>query len=222
MQVVISDPDGSEIYNETLKTDEYGSFDGELKLSAAPPLGYYSLVSTIDDETSYGSFEVQEFQKPEYRVTVTPDKTVAIQGEKAIFTIKGEYLFGGAVTGGKVNYAVMRQPYYRWYPYYYFDSYPYYGDEVIIQAEGVLNEKGELVVEVPLDSFEQDYQLTLQAGVTDEARREISGSSSITVYRSGIVLNITTERYAYKAGETALVTVRAEDIEGNPVRFHLS
>lgn len=216
--VVISDSDGNEIYNETLKTDAYGSFNGELKLSAAPPLGYYSLVSTIDNETSYANFEVQEFQKPEYRVTVTPDKTVAIQGDKAIFTIKGEYLFGGAVTGGKVSYAVTREPYYRWYSYYfdYFDRY-YYGGDVIIQGEGVLNEKGELVVEVPLDSFEQDYQLTLQAGVTDEARREISGSSSITVYRSGIVLNVSTERYAYKAGDTALVTVRAEDIEGNPV-----
>jgi alpha-2-macroglobulin len=218
VQVVISDPDGNEIYNQTLKTDDYGSFNGELLLSAAPPLGYYNLTSTIDSEISYGSFEVQEFQKPEYRVTVTPDKDVAIQGEKAIFTVKGEYLFGGAVTGGKVSYAVMRQPYYRWYPYFYYDSMPYYGDEVVIQGEGVLNEKGELVVTVPLDRFEQDYQLTLQAGVTDEARREISASSSITVYRSGIVLNVRAERYAYKAGETALITVEAQDIEGNPVR----
>ncbi len=216
VELVITDPEGSELYKNTLTTDAYGSFNGELTLSSVAQLGYYSMTANLEGESSYGSFEVQEFQKPEYRVTVSSDKAVAVQGDKASFTVKAEYLFGGAVKGAQVAYAVMREPYYRWYPYYY-DFAPYYGSDVVLEGEGTLDEKGELLLDIPLDPFEADYQLTVQARVTDAARREISASSSLKVYRSSIVLNLKTDRYAYKMGETGVITVEAEDIDGNPV-----
>jgi alpha-2-macroglobulin len=217
-EVKITDPDGNELYSETLTTDEYGSFNGEIMLASEPPLGYYNIYVTVQDEGSYGSFEVQEFQKPEYRVTVTPEKENVVQGETAKFTINAEYLFGGGVAGGKVSYAVLEQPFYYWgYRWFYDDIYPYYGGEVTDRQEGTLDADGNLVVEVPMPRKDFDYQLTLQVGVTDEARREISASGSVTAYRSSIILDIRADKYAYEAGDTAVVTVRANDIDGNPV-----
>ncbi len=217
-EVQITDPDGNELYSETLTTDEYGSFNGELTLGAEPSLGYYNIYVTVQSEGSYGSFEVQEFQKPEYRVTVTPEKENVVQGETAKFTINAEYLFGGGVAGGKVSYAVLEQPYYYWgYRWFYDDIYPAYGGEVTDRQEGVLDADGNLVVEVPMPRKDFDYQLTLQVGVTDEARREISASGSVTVYRSSIILDIRADKYAYEVGDSAVITVRANDIDGNPV-----
>lgn len=223
VQVRITASDGTEILQETYETDDFGSFDGELVLGVEPPLGSYNIQTSVAGETSYASFNVEEFQKPEYRVTVSAVEDVTVQGDKANFTIKAEYLFGGAVAGGQVNYAVLKQPHYRWRyisRYGFYEDYNYngyYGGEMIERGEGVLNADGELVVEVDLPKDEQDYELTLQAGVTDEARREISSTGTVVAYRSSIVLNVETNRYASKVGEEITVTIKAEDIEGNPV-----
>ena len=227
VQLTVYDADGEEIFNNGFTADAYGSFDGGFTLSAAAPLGYYSVETTLNGETSYASFEVQAFQKPEYRVTVTPDEAVAVQGDGATFTVSGEYLFGGPVAGAKVAYALLRQPYYRWrytssYGFYEEYSYGGYGGDLVERGEGVLDASGNLVVTVDLPAANEDYQLTLQAGVTDEARREISGSGTLVAYRAGVVLDVQTDRYAYKTGETASVTVRAEDLQGNPVSVAFS
>jgi len=222
VQVVIRAADGSEIFRQSYTTDRYGSFDGQLVLGVEPPLGSYTIETTALGETDYANFFVEEFQKPEYRVSVEAAEAVAVQGDRAHFTVAAEYLFGGAVVGGKVSYAVLKQPHFRWrftsrFGFYQEVSYNgYYGGEMIERGEGVLDANGQLIVELELPPDEQDYQLTLQAGVTDEARREISGSGSLVAYRSGVVMNVSTERYANKVGDDITVTVQAEDIDGNP------
>jgi alpha-2-macroglobulin len=223
VQVVVYDADHTEILSERFDADAYGSFAGELELGLDAPLGTYSLQATARGETSYASFEVQAFRKPEYRVTVTPEREVAVQGETLRFTVAAEYLFGGAVAGGQVSYALLKQPYYRWrtrssFGFYEESDYAgYYGGDIVERGQGILDESGELVVEAELPRAEEDYRLVLQAGVTDEARREVSASASAVAYRSEIVLEVTAERYAYEAGEAITLTVRAEDLHGRPV-----
>jgi uncharacterized protein YfaS (alpha-2-macroglobulin family) len=223
VELIIRDADYKEIASRRFTTDAYGSFDGELRLTSEPPLGTYRLEARILGATSQGTFEVQAYQKPEYRVSVTPQEALAVQGEDAVFTIVAEYLFGGAVGGGQVSYTVLKQPHYRWRyrsRFGFYEDYSYsgfYGSDLLTRGEGVLNAQGELVVTVPLPAAEEDYQLVLQAGVTDEARREISASAAVTAYRAGVTLNVRTDRYAHKAGDPVQVTVEAEDLHGNPV-----
>lgn len=223
VQVIIRDSDGNESYQQEFLTDNFGSFSGEMTLSIEPPLGYYSIETQVKGERHYASFEVQEFQKPEYRVTVSPEAKVAVQGDSASFVINGEYLFGGAVAGAKVSYAVLKQPYYRWryvssYGFYEDYSYRYsYGGEMIERGEGVLDSDGNLSIQINLPKDDADYELSVQAGVTDEARREVSASGSLIAYRANLVLDIRSDRYAYKAGESAQITVRAEAINGQAI-----
>jgi len=227
-EVIIRDSEGTEIYRQDFVTDAFGSFSGEVTLSVEPPLGYYSIETQVKGETNYGSFEVQEFQKPEYRVTVNSEQDVAVQGNNASFTVNAEYLFGGAVAGAKVSYAVLKQPYYRWtyssrfgfYEDYAYSSY--YGGDMIERGEGVLDENGNLLVSVTLPQDDFDYELSLEAGVTDEARREVSARGSLVAYRADVVLDVQTDRYAYKLGENAQVSVRAESILGQAVSVPVS
>ena len=226
--ITIKDANYDDIYKETFKTDEYGSVNSELLLSAEPPLGSYQIETEIDGERSYSQFYVEEFQKPEYKVEVSPDKDKVIQGESVKFEVSAEYLFGGAVTGGKVNYAVLKKPYYYWsYRSYYgfYDEYfygGYYDSEVVERGEAVLDENGKLVLEFDTSLDDQDYQYTLQAGVVDEARREISASASTTVFRSNIVINVRADRYAYKENDKVTLYVTAKDIYGKPVSTDFS
>ncbi|GEM87896.1 alpha-2-macroglobulin family protein [Meiothermus granaticius] len=227
--VSVKDESEAEVFSGAFVTDAYGSFSGSLPIGLDARLGNYSLTARVQDQEFSGSFEVQEYVKPEYRVTVTPDKAVAVQGEKGRFVIKGEYLFGGPVAGGKVSYSVLQRPYYRFAytsPYGFYQNYAYedsYGGSIIQRGEGRLDEKGELVLEVPLPrEAENDYRLSVEAGVTDEARREISGSGALTAYRSGVVLDIRSDSYFYQAGQPLSATVRAEDLEGRPLSVPFS
>lgn len=227
VQAVVRDADGTEILQQTLMTDAYGSFAGSLLLASEPPLGYYNIEVRLAGSSYYGGFEVLEYQKPEYRVTVTADDNTNIQGDTATATIAAEYLFGGAVAGGDVTYAVLKQPYYRFRyrsSFGFYEEYDYsgfyggfYDSEVIERGEGVLDAEGNLVLEIPLPEDSQDYQITVQAGVTDEARREITSSGSLIAYRAGIVMAVDTNRYAVNEGEDVTVTVRAETLQGEPV-----
>lgn len=228
VEVSVRDADDSEIYTTRLTTDAYGSFSGQFQTGLDARLGSYSVIAKVQAEEFSGEFEVQEYVKPEYRVSVSSDKAVKVQGDKARFVVKGEYLFGGPVSGGKVSYSVIQRSYYRFAyqsSYGFYQNYDYESDyegSIIQRGEGRLNEKGELVVEVPLKKADNDYRLTLEAGVTDEAGREISGSGSVTAYRSNIVLSINTDNYAYQVGEAVTASIRAEDIEGNPVAVPFS
>lgn len=223
VEVVVRDFDDTEVFSTRLTTDVYGSFGGQFRIGLDARLGGYTVIARLQGGEHSGEFEVQEFVKPEYRVSVTAEKKVAVQGERARFVVKGEYLFGGPVSGGKVNYSIIQRPYYRFAyvsSYGFYQNYEFedsYEGKIIQRGEGRLNDKGELVVEAPLKADPQDYRLTIEAGVTDEAGREISASGALTAYRSGIVLDIRTDNYAYQTSDAITVTVRAQDLEGNPV-----
>ncbi len=55
-----------------------------------------------------GSFEVQEYKKPEYFVKVTPERNRVLQGESVKATIEARYYFGEPVANAKVKYVVHR------------------------------------------------------------------------------------------------------------------
>ncbi len=223
VEVVVRDYDDNEVFTGRFTTDRYGSFNGQFRIGLDARLGGYTLVARIQGREHAGEFEVQEFVKPEYGVRVTPEKPVAVQGEKARFVVKGEYLFGGPVSGGRVSYALIQRPYYRFAyvsSFGFYQTEPYedtYQGKIVERGEGRLNAQGELVVEVPLRPEGEDYRLTLEAGVSDEAGREISGTGFLTAYRAGIVLDVRTDQYAYQTQDTLTATVRAQDLEGNPV-----
>ncbi len=228
LEVVVQDSNEAEIFSGKVTTDAYGSFSGQFESKLDARLGNYSLIARYKDEEHSGEFEIQEYVKPEYRVTATPDKTVHVQGEKARFVVKGEYLFGGPVSGGKVNYSVIQKPYYRFAyqsSYGFYQNYEYensYDGSIVQQGQGRLNDKGELVVDVPLKTGEEDYRLTLEAGVSDESGREISGKAALTAYRSAIVMDISSTNYAYSTSEAISAKVRAQDLGGKPIAVPFS
>jgi alpha-2-macroglobulin len=119
VHVRISDPQGTKVWEQTLRTDEYGGVVAEYALPAEAKLGVYS-IALVDQRriSGGGTFRVEEYKKPEFEVLVeAPDKPVAL-GETITATIRAKYYFGAPVTNAVVRYKVERSPHEtRWFPY---------------------------------------------------------------------------------------------------------
>ena len=87
-----------------------------LTLADEAMLGVYR-IQIQDEDRRQGvyiggqTFQVEEYKKPEFEVTVEAGKSHAKLGEKVEAVIKATYYFGGPVSQGTVKYKVFREEY---------------------------------------------------------------------------------------------------------------
>ncbi|MGO8787236.1 MAG: alpha-2-macroglobulin family protein [Terriglobia bacterium] len=231
LTVEITDANQKTIYQQKLDLSPFGSFHGTLTLSPLAALGTYGITAHIGDKSLYGSFEVQEYKKPEFEVVVSTDKARYLQGEAIQGAISARYYFGAPVANGHVKYSIFRSGYQ--FPYWrilWGDSEfegdesegsfneDYFGQE-ISQGTGQLDADGVMHVTLPteVDAHKRDYRYRIEAHVTDASNREIVGGHSVTVTYSTIVVLLQADRYVYAPGQQADITVHTLDYDSNPI-----
>ena len=238
--VTVTDGDGANIYEKDLPLSTRGTFAGDLDLPEETPLGSYNINAAVGDASSTGYFEVAEYKKPEYKVSVKTPQAYVMAGQKTKFTVSANYYFGAPVARAAVKYYVYRSRYYGWWQEGGGDDadefgadptaeeggggseYTDTGDEMVLEGDGRLDAQGRLDVDftVPQPDAKDtwDYSYRLQAEITDASRRTLDASASFTGVRSNTVAYASPERYVYSTGETARVNVNARDREGRPVQ----
>ncbi len=231
LTVEIADPNQKTIYQQKLDLSPYGTFHGTLTLGPLAALGSYGITAHIGAKNLYGSFEVQEYKKPEFEVAVSTDKARYLQGETIQATISARYYFGAPVSGGRVKYSLFRSGYQ--FPYWRilwgdedFEgdegggniNEDYFGQEVS-QGAGQLDADGVLHVTLPTDVDRQrhDHRYRLEAHVTDASNREITGGHAVAVTYSTVIVLVETDRYVYAPGQKADVIIHTLDYDSNPV-----
>ena len=120
-EVLINDPQGTQVFKNKFVADDYGGLSGEYELPKETKLGAYQLYVN-----GYGanSFRVEEYKKPEYEVKVDAPTEPVQLGEKITATIQAKYYFGAPVTKAKVKYKILRSPHSsEWYPFGIWDWY---------------------------------------------------------------------------------------------------
>lgn len=246
--VTIKDSRYAEVYKEVLTTNDMGSFNGQFQIDKEAPLGTYWIYVNIDESnSSSASFEVEQFKKPEYKVTVNTDKGQYYGEDLMKGTVEAKYYFGSPVDGAEVEYNVYKKRYYRpwwmfseyawWYEDYYASLDPnsqYSGAEMIYSGTGTLNSEGKFDFEYAIkEDFKQeedgdywwrwwypqsnDFQYIVQARVVDKSRREISGTTTAFVTRGGFSLASNADKYWYKSGDEVNLKVIATNFENKPV-----
>lgn len=244
VNVVIKDPAGSEILREEKMSNGNGSFDGTITLADEARTGEYSIIAEFGNGGSgYQSFTVEQYRKPEYKVTVTTDKSNYFGKDMLNAEVTADYFFGSPVVSADVEYFVYRIPYYR--PWWMFSEHAewyrdFYGEqeennsgsELIHQGSGKTDSQGRLDFSYAInEDFKQkneydyyrpfyganDYRYIIQARVTDAARHEISGSANALVTRGGFFLSANASAYIYKPGAKAVINVNAADYSDKPV-----
>ena len=227
--VSVKSPKNKEVYSDQLTTNDFGSLSGSFVLDDEADLGYYSIIFTKDGRSYYGSFTVEEYKKPEYKVNVVSDRNQYANGDSIKAVISADYYFGSPVKNAKVQVNVYRQNY--WRPWWYWSEWSwfyrgfykgsiYHGNQdLIYQDEGELDDSGKFHFSYKVDSDKNyDYQYIISAQVTDASRSAISGSATVFVTRGSFTLSTSPEKYFYQSDEEVKIKVNAVDFSDRPVK----
>jgi uncharacterized protein YfaS (alpha-2-macroglobulin family) len=102
-----------------LATNDFGSANGEFQLAEGAMLGDYNLDAVLNGESKRQVFNVQDYRKPDYQVTITTDSGHYVMGDSIQVDIDASYFFGQPVVDASVT--IQR---YELQP-----NYSYWGDE---------------------------------------------------------------------------------------------
>ncbi|HEY9785641.1 MAG TPA: MG2 domain-containing protein, partial [Candidatus Obscuribacterales bacterium] len=246
IKVAVDDPDNHKLWSGNLRTSDHGTFHGVISIPENGKTGAYQVVITYpDNSTSYQTFEVAQYRKPEYQVEVKTINKRYIAGSKVRATIKASYFFGGAVANARVKYSVyassdwdtryrlMSRPDYMAYfddwegdeeQGYYYD----YGGDYLTEGFAETDENGEAEIEFdtkkpqmsesrPYSYDFQDKQYKIEAEVTDISRLSVVSSTRVPVTAGAFALFVTPRSYVAKVGDSITVDVNAIDYDGKPM-----
>ena len=95
-----------------------GTLDGDFPLGVDAALGYYTINLALSQQVSFGAgFQVAEYRKPEYELTVAPQKQEYAQGDEIQVQVQANYFSGGPVSRAKVKWSVLASRYFfQWEP----------------------------------------------------------------------------------------------------------
>lgn len=233
IHVTIYDDQGNLAYEADVPVNDLGTFSGVFTLDAEAGLGYYNLQVSYAD--LYGSlgFQVAEYRKPEFLVSVTPQADQVLAGEEIVVTVDAQFFFGGPVSDAAVTWAVLSDQYffdykgagnYSFYDYeqdqrYAEDFIPGFG-EVIAEGEGVTGADGKLVIRIPasLEDVSGSRRFTIEATVTDVNEVSVSGRTEVIVHRGQYYVGVAPDQYIGTAGEELSASLIVVDWDSKPVR----
>lgn len=215
VEVRISDVTDRVIYRARRPVDAFGGVSADVLLGPGAALGDYAMAIISGDDSASGSFEVQEYRKPEFEVRVMPADRYVVQGNAIRATVDARYYFGQPVANGKVAYVAHKQPYYS--PLRWNDDEEeggggyWYGDDQVVEGEARLGPDGTAVLTLPADPDENghDYSLRIEARVTDASNREVSGKALAHATVGPFLIAATLDTYVARPGSRATLSIRA-------------
>ncbi|QQS36375.1 MAG: hypothetical protein IPM56_19410 [Ignavibacteriales bacterium] len=224
--VSIRSPKNKEVFNQAIKTNEFGTINFDFILDEEADLGDYFITINNSNSSYQGVFSVEEYKKPEYSVKVETGLGSYASGDEITGKVTADYYFGSPVMNAKVKLNIFRKnfwrPWWYWseYAWFYKNYYRYYGynEQLIKQIDGEFDGNGEFHFAFDADNnTDADYVYTIKAEVTDQSRRAITGSSEAFVTRGSFSLFTSSEKYLYSPGEKASIRINTADFNDIPV-----
>jgi len=218
VQVQVRSPRGSDVLSQTLRTNAFGTYHLAIQLSPEAELGYYDITTRVEGEEHSGGFQVEEYRKPEYEVTVTTKEPVYVGKVPIQAAVEARYYFGARVAHANVSYSVYANPYYaEGLEGFWQGGEEYYGyGESWTTGTTITDETGVARILVPIKELESAQEVVIEAQVTDAAGRPISGRGKCLAVPSAVLIRMQPDRWFYEPGEQAKVEVQVTDYEGQP------
>ena len=228
--IVITDQTGNEVFRRTLELNPLGTFNGELKLADEATLGYYNVNAQLSpDFTSSTAFQVAEYRKPEYEMTVNAAQPEYRQGDAITVTAQANYFFGGAVKDANVRWTLFSTDAtfdYKGEGNYSFSDIttwerlqtngPY--GERIAEGTGKTDAQGRFVISVPAQNpkAKQSQRFTFEVNLMDLNNQEVSGSTSVVVHLADFYVGVMPADYVGLAGKTMDINLITVDPDSQP------
>ena len=207
VELRISDSRGKEIYSRNLPLSDYGTFSAEVPVDPESPLGSYSVRASAEVPSgkvdTYGSFRVEEYRAPQFKVDVTTTQQDVLVGETMKARVLARYLFGGSMPGAPVRWTATRtfddyQPPNN--PGFAFgvntwewnDENPVPSTEVIGSGEAKTDAQG--AVELTVGQAEapggRSATITVEAEVADVNRQRIANRTQVHLHPAALYAGI--------------------------------
>jgi uncharacterized protein YfaS (alpha-2-macroglobulin family) len=224
------------VYDEELLLSSFGSFDGKLLLDPEAALGYYTIEASFPGtDTVIGSltFNVAEYRKPEFQVSVTSTSKDVLDGDNFRVDVQADYYSGGGVSDAEVSWTLTAETFYfsppDEYTSYSFRDYgediqPYESEsedssELIAEGSGQTDSSGRFSQTLTADLSEAgtSRQLTFEATVTDVAESAVSGRTVVVAHQSSVYPGIQPAAYIGEENEEQSFNLVALDWDGKPI-----
>lgn len=241
--VTIRDEQSQELYKKELTLNKNGTFNGELQLGELAMVGGYQIMASLasGDEPEYShafyqSFRVAAYRKPDYKMSVTPEKDSYVNGETAKVKVNGQFFFGAPLADAPVEWTVKGEDYYfflsadskspyasQWFSFSDEGYMCYWGckgeSKIITQGKGKLDANGDFTVNLPLDikSKKLSQFYTLEATAFDLNHQSVSSRATMPVHQGQYYVGIMGQDYVGSKGKDSNFEVITVDADGNPV-----
>jgi uncharacterized protein YfaS (alpha-2-macroglobulin family) len=198
---------GKEVANQALTLGEYGTFSAEVTLDREVPLGTFQLTAAMVVDRKPvrygGSFRVEEYRAPQFKVDVTSASHDIAAGDDVTAQVLARYLFGGAMAGSDVRWTVARnslsfeppgnegfsfgQEVAAW-----DEAAPPAVSDVFAAGEGKTDGMGVLPIQAGKAEAPGDrtYLYTVEAEVTDVNRQRQANRVALTVHPAALYAGV--------------------------------
>ena len=111
VNISIYDGNDNRVYNENVKSTDYGIISGKFSLANEVNSGLYKLVVKTESNETQKQFKVNPYVTPKYEVKMDYDKENYLVGETAKITLNAKYFFGEAVKNAKFTVYIDNKEY---------------------------------------------------------------------------------------------------------------
>lgn len=203
---------------------ERGTFAHSFRL--APGLtGYYQVDFLVGGAKESMVVPVLAYRKPDFKMTVTPERPYYVRGERVRVRVKCEYYFGGPVVGASLTGAVFASP--DWSSMWPDALYDLAegdgmtgGGQMLAEFAAVTDAAGEAVLElapdvrIPADLARSDLVLSFVVAGTESEDRFFNGEGRVRLVQGEYAIRAEVDRYVTAPGEPITVQANAAFHEG--------
>ncbi len=215
---------GKEIASGSMELDEWGTIHGNADIPADAELGYFTIKAGFKEDDMYGSgsFHIEQYRKPEFKVEIMPSKDFFINGETAEFKVESKYFFGAPLTNALVKYRFYERKIDT-------DDDPMadeYSSEssysrMRLEGEKYTDSNGNTLLKIASGNYPYDREITLEATVTDKSNITITSQKTVKIGRGEYFIKITPEENFFGAKSEKRITVTTLTHSGKPVSTNL-
>jgi uncharacterized protein YfaS (alpha-2-macroglobulin family) len=230
-------PRGKDISSGKLNLNALGGFDGSFKLPDRMNLGEASLKLTAADgagENLLGreyshAFQVEEFRRPEYEVSISTSEGPFIVGQHALAWVTAQYYAGGTLPNAETTWSVAASSgkfnppgweeftFGLWTPWWMEDGRLFpeapQTHKAMTDASGIHR----LRIDFEATSPPYPYTIRAEATVMDVNRQAWSASKILLVHPAENYVGLRCERIFVSGGQPLKIEAVVSDLDGNTV-----
>ncbi|NRD21002.1 alpha-2-macroglobulin [Winogradskyella eckloniae] len=218
-KIRLKNVNGEVVSELLLKTNEFGSVQGEFILPNNGLTGNYT-IEMFSHRSAYQYISVEEYKRPKFKPEFQPiTKTYKVNDS---ITVKGTAIaFAGSnITNAKVDYRVQRNVH---FPSWYYWRRPYFNSEAqeITFGETTTNSKGEFEITfkaLPDESVSRDnlpiFNYEITADITDINGETRSVSTVVNVGYHSMTLNIVVPQKIDKDKKEIELSLATQNLNG--------